>query len=135
MPTVLRDGLTYKPDGARTGLIPFFGTPTTTTDNTTTQIAALGVAEGEAIMFEALVTGVQSDYSDQITAVISGGARRAAAGNVTLTGTTTVTILESSASTNFTVTADTSNQTVDFNAVGITAETWKWEIYGTYFKV
>lgn len=132
---VLGESSTYKPETARTGLIQFAGTRITTTDATTTQIAALAVAEGEAIVVQAMMSGVQSDYSDQIVVHIECGARRAAAGNVTLTGTPTVRILESSASTNATVTADTTNQTIDFNVVGIAAETWTWELMGVYFKV
>jgi hypothetical protein len=134
MPTVLADVSVYKPATARTGLIQCFGR-VATTDATTTKVLSLNVAELESIGFDLLLVGVQSDYSDQITAKITGGARRATAGNVTLTGTTTVTILESAAGTNATVTADTTNQNVDINVVGIAAENWTWEVLGTYFKV
>jgi len=134
MPTVLADTLAFKPATARTGSIQCFG-KVATTDTTTTKVLSLNVAELEGIAFDLLLMGVQDDYTDQITARISGGARRAAAGNVTLTGTTTVTILESAAGTNATVTADTTNQNVDVNVVGITSENWKWEVFGIYFKV
>lgn len=127
MPTLRQDYQTFKPSGAKTGWFELFGT-VSTTDATTTQIAAVPVAELQGVHFVATLHGVQSDYSDQIVVNIEGGARRAAAGNVTLTGTTAVRILESSASTNATVTADTTNQTVDFNVVGIAAENWRWEI-------
>jgi len=134
MTTVLADVSVFKPERARTGQFQCFGR-VQTTDNTTTKILSLNVAELEAIGFHLILVGVQSDYTDQIIAAISGGARRAAAGNVTLTGTTTVTILESAAGTNATVTADTTNQNVDVNVVGISAENWTWEVYGTFFKV
>ncbi len=134
MITKLADGLQFKPATSRTGLVPFFKRASTT-DNTTTKLASLNVAEGESICIFAKIVGVQSDYSDQIVVVVEAGARRAAAGNVTLTGTPTVRILESSASTNATVTADTTNQNVDINIIGITSENWTWEIFGDYFKV
>lgn len=134
MPTVLADVSVFKPKTARTGLAQIFNR-LTTTDATTTEIINLEVAEGESIGFQGLLVGRQSDLSDQIVASIWGGARRAAAGNVTLTGTPTVTILESAAGTNATVTADTTNQTVDINVIGIVSETWTWEFFGTYFKV
>lgn len=135
MTTVLADPQVFKPAGAASGLVQFAEPRISTTDATTTQIAALSVAEGEAIIISAMVSGRQSDLSDQIVAHIECGARRAAAGNVTLTGTPTVRILESDANTNVTVTADTTNQTVDINVVGVAAQTWSWEIFGSYFKV
>lgn len=126
----------YKPAGSKTGLVEWGSGPLTTTDDTATQLGLLPVvAELEGIVVDIIVTGVQSDGTDQITARICGGARRAAAGNVTLTGTTTVTILESTAATLVAVAADTTNQTIDINVTGIAAETWKWEAFGTYFKV
>ena len=131
---VLRESSTYKPATSRTGLIQCFGRASTT-DATTTKVLSLNVAELESIGFDGVLVGVQSDYSDQIVVKITGGARRATAGNVTLTGTVTVTIAESAAGTNATVTADTTNQNVDINAVGIAAENWSWEFIGTYFKV
>jgi hypothetical protein len=134
MPTVLADVEIFKPATARTGLTQCFGR-VATTDATTTKVLSLNVAELESIGFDGVLVGVQSDYTDQIVARITGGARRAAAGNVTLTGTTTVTILESDASTSATVTADTTNQNVDFNVVGIAAQNWAWEFFGTFFKV
>lgn len=134
MPTVLADVSIFKPARSRTGSIQIFNR-VVTTDTTTTEIINIPVAVGEAVAFQGLLVGVQSDYSDQIVAHIWGGARRASAGNVTLTGTPSVTILESAAGTNATVTADTTNQTVDINVIGIASETWTWEFFGTYFKV
>ncbi len=134
MPTVLADAQNFKPATSRTGEIQVFGRRTTV-DATLTKIVSLAVATGEAIGFSGILIGAQSDYSDQIVAHIWGGARRAAAGNVTLTGTPTVTILESAAATNVTVTADTTNQNVDINVLGIASETWNWEFFGTFFKV
>lgn len=135
MPTVLEDVSVFKPARTRSGLIQIASLPVQTTDATTTKVLSIPVAELESIGFEGMLVGTQSDYSDQIVVKISGGARRATAGNVTLTGTTTVTILESDASTNATVTADTTNQNVDINAVGVAAQTWNWQFFGTKFSV
>lgn len=135
MDQVLAVSRTFKPAGSRSGLVQIASGPKQTTDATTTKILSIPVAELESIGFEGLLVGTQSDYSDQITVKISGGARRATAGNVTLTGTTTVTILESDVNTNATVTADTTNQNVDINAVGVAAQTWNWEFFGTKFSV
>ena len=136
MEAILRSPRTFKPSSARSGITQFSGdAPVTTTDNTATVIASLPLAELEAVAFDALVLGRKSDHSACIVAKISGAARRASGGNVTLIGTPTVTIQESGASTDFAVAANTTAQTVEFKGTGISAETWVWELFGTKFSV
>jgi hypothetical protein len=107
----------------------------TTADATATDIIAIPLAEGEAIVLTGFLVGCQSDQSNAITAHFEACARRAAAGNVTLVGTPACRILEDDTNTNVTVNADTTAQTLDVRVVGIAAETWRWEAKYEYTKV
>ena len=136
MTTVFRDVVQFKPSGATTGTYAF-GSPSklSTSDATTTQVAALPVAEGECVAYYGVIVGKKTDLSAGFMARFEGCARRASAGNVTAVGTPLLTIYETGASTNATITADTTNQTVDFNVVGIAAENWEWELHGFAVKI
>ena len=133
MDQVLQVPRVYKPAGAHTGLVQFSAT-VSTTDATTTKIASIPLAEGECIKINASVSGFQDDLSDASSADIEVVAVRATAGNVTIKGTSGNRIVESDASTNFTVTADTTNQNVDINVIGVASQNWKWRVFGTYFR-
>lgn len=133
MDQVLKVPRVYKPADAHTGLVQFSAT-VSTTDATTTKIASIPLAEGECIKINASVSGFQDDLSDASSADIEVVAVRATAGNVTIKGTSGNRIVESDASTNFTVTADTTNQNVDINVIGIASQNWKWRVFGTYFR-
>ncbi|TXH49868.1 MAG: hypothetical protein E6Q97_21450 [Desulfurellales bacterium] len=133
MDQVLQVPRVYKPAGAHTGLIQFSAT-VSTTDATTTKIASIPLAEGECIKINASLLGFQDDLSDASATDVEVVAVRAAAGNVTIKGTSGNRIVESDSNTNFTVTADTTNQNVDINVVGVASQNWKWRVFGTYFR-
>lgn len=98
-----------------------------TTNATVTEIAAISLAEGEAITVFGLVTGSKSDLSAAIGGNFTATFRRAAAGNVTIVGSATYNSQEDSSGTPaFTVVADTTAQTVSIRVAGIAAETWNW---------
>lgn len=134
MTTVLRDTRTFKPNGATHGREEVWGDGQTT-DNTATTIKSISVDEGEVAVIEGTLIGVQSDYTDAISATIRATARRAASGNVTEVGTSTVTIYESAAGTNATLNFNTTSQAVEVKGTGVTSETWNWEFFGTVTKV
>lgn len=107
-----------------------------TADATTTVIwASPVVAVGEAITVRGMLVGKRTDGTAGTQAIFDAAARRQSAGNVTLVGAATVTIKESNASTNVTLTANTTNQTLDLSVVGIAAESWVWEVHSEYIKV
>lgn len=133
MDQVLQVPRVYKPAGAHTGLVQFSET-VSTTDATTTKIASIPLAEGECIKINASLLGFQDDLSDASSADMEVVAVRATAGNVTIKGTSGNRIVESDSNTNFTVTADTTNQNVDINVVGVASQNWKWRVFGTYFR-
>lgn len=117
------------------GLVSF-GKTVTTTDNTATDIHAIPLSEGEAIHVRVTVVGKIADLSAAAGNHAWVVARRAAAGNVTIVGSSQGTTQEDSAGTPaIAFAADTTNQTVDIRVTGITAETWTWECSGEYLKV
>lgn len=134
MATLKYDIETFRPTGSYSGKVDLWG-KVATTDDTVTQIVAIPVSVGEGALISGYLLGVQDDEADAVVVEIVAAATRAAAGNVTIEGTSAVRVIESDAATNATVTADTTNQTVDINVVGITAENWRWEFFGHYFKV
>jgi len=136
MTTVRRDiTRTVALNGSHNGGSYPFGKSASTSDATTTALIVIPLLEGEACVFSGHIIGCQSDETDGATAHFEGGARRAASGNVTLIGTPAVRILESDAATNFTVTANTTDQQVEINVIGIAAESWRWEGFVTVTKV
>lgn len=112
-----------------------FNKTVSTTDNTATDLFQIPLSEGEAIVGQGMIVGCQDDETDAVSAHFEFCARRAAAGNVTLVGSPAVRILESNASTDVSVNADTSAQTVDIRVTGITAENWRFEGSISYIKV
>lgn len=110
---------------------------TVATANATTTViwASPVVAVAEAIAVRGILIGRKSDGTAATQAVFDAAARRQSAGNVTLVGSATVTIKESNVSTDVTLTANTTNQTLDLSVVGIAAENWVWEVQAEYIKV
>ena len=123
----------YKPAGALTGLVPKYGS-VQTTDNTATVILAFPLSEGESIKIDASLAGSQSDLSDATSSNLEIVAVRASAGNVTVKGTSGNRIIESAASTDVTIVANTTDQQVEIKVTGITSETWNWRAFARYYK-
>lgn len=99
----------------------------TTTDATQTTIESVAVAEDQAVVIRAEVVGAIDTYASAIGISVWGVFRRASAGNVTLVGSLQGTAQEDDADTPaITLTANTTNQTVDVNVTGIASETWTW---------
>lgn len=102
-----------------------------TTDDTPTvpDGGSVDVAEGDTVYVKAIVTGAINDLSAALTAVVQGGYRRATGGNVTLIGSLDSVLNEDSGSSpTVTLTANTSDQTVDVTITGVAAETWNWRV-------
>ncbi len=113
----------------KTGTDKYSAAPIATTDNTATIIVAIPVAELEAIGAVVQITGKQDDGTDANFTVCEFSASRATSGNVTIRGSSAIRVIESNASTNVTVTANTTDQTVEVKVVGISAENWTWEAH------
>lgn len=109
----------------------------TTADGTATVILAVPCAEGEAVQIRGSVLGCLADESAALSSFICGGARRAAAGNVTAIGTPSVTSQEDHGSGTPAVTfnANTTSQELEIKVTGIAAEAWRWEGNFTVTKV
>lgn len=101
----------------------------TTTDATATVIYSIPVAVGEAVQVSGFLLGRKSDATAAIGCNFSGEARRQSAGNVTVVGTPLATIRESTANTDVTWVANTTDQTLELKVTGIAAETWVWEAH------
>lgn len=97
----------------------------TTTDATVTPICSIPVPSGYAVTVRALICGAQSDDTDAAGATAVGTAINAA-GTTALKGTPLYQIVESDASTNITITADDTTDTIRVNITGIAAQTWAW---------
>lgn len=134
MPTVLADGITYvAPNGSYgTGWIPVVKRVATADATATVLWASPAVAEGKVIMVQGKLVGRRSDATASTSAIFDGSARRASAGNLTVTAAATVTIKESNAATAVTFTANTTPQTFDLAVTGIAAENWVWEVQLEY---
>lgn len=131
MASVIKDVVRHQAAGGSlsTGTSKYEADPITTADATATVIVSIPVAELEAIGAVVSILGRKSDYSDATFCTTEFCASRASAGNVTVRGTSAIRVIESNASTNVTVTANTSAQTVEVKVVGIIAESWKWEAH------
>lgn len=109
---------------------------TTTSDATATTAASVSMAEDTAYLVTAHIVGAQDDYSDALGVFIWGVFKRASGGNVTLVGSLQGTVQEdSSASPTATLTANTTNQTVDIDVTGVAAEDWSWRVMYTWVRV
>ena len=107
-----------------------------TTDTTTTQIAAIALDEGDYVRVEADVSCRQDDGTDHAFYQLAGLFYRNTSGDVTQVGATTSLVnIESDAGLNATFTADTTNQTVDINVIGLGASTFDWSSTYKYKKI
>lgn len=105
----------------------------TTTDTTVTAIIQIPVASGDSIHGIALVGGKQNDQTDAAHALFVFSATNAA-DTTAVKGTSTITIVESDAATNFTIAADDTNDDIELRVTG-PAETWLWAGHCFYFNV
>lgn len=105
----------------------------TTTDTTVTKCIEIPVASGDSIHGIALIGGKQNDQSDASHALFVFSATNAA-GTTAVKGTSTITIVESDAATNFTIAADDTNDDIELRVTG-PAETWLWAGHCFYFNI
>lgn len=105
-----------------------------TTDATVTKIIEIPVASGDSIHGIALIGGKQDNQSDASHALYVFSATNAA-GTTAVKGTSTITIVESDAATNFTIAADDTNDDIELRVTGIAAENWLWAGHCFYFNV
>ena len=106
-----------------------------TTDATVTDIDSLAVAEGEMFKVETEVVGRKSDGTDRAMYHLEGLFYRNTGGNVTQEGSTTsITTIESDATWNCALVADTGNQTIDVQVTGKAATTVNWNSTLKYIK-
>lgn len=108
----------------------------TTTDATITDITTVSVAEGEVFLVEAQVIGRKSDGSQLALYHREGLFYRNTGGDVTQQGSiTSLAEVESDASWDCTLNADTTNQTIDVRVTGVADTTINWKCVIKYMKV
>lgn len=101
-----------------------------TTDGSATQAAAVSVSEGQCITVFGRFAFIKDDYTEGGGGTFWATFRRPSGGNVTLIGSQVVNVNEdSSGSPTITITADTGNQTIDINCVGVAATNYDWTIF------
>lgn len=106
----------------------------TTTDNTATALITIPVASGKSVHGIFLVGGKQDDETDATSAlVIAAGTNNG--GTTAVKGTQSVTIVESASSTDVTLVADNSADTIVLKATGISSENWLWTGHGLYMFI
>ncbi len=105
-----------------------------TSGSTATAIITIPVASGKSCHGVFLVGGKQADESDATSALVIGAGVNAA-GTTAVKGTQSVTIVESDASTNVTLVADDSADTLVLKVTGIAAEDWLWTAHGLYMLI
>jgi hypothetical protein len=104
-----------------------------TTDNTATTLfldgstTRLTITSGKILFADILVSGVKSDGSaaacyKRKVAIKNVGGTTTLVGSVETIGTD----IEDNASTDIAITADNTNDALQINVTGITAETWRW---------
>jgi len=106
-----------------------------TTNNTPTNLTSVSLDEGQMVVLEAKIGGLQSDFTDATGGTVICAARRGTGGNITLVGLPVFNILESDTLTDITVAVDTGTQTLNIQVTGVTAQTWNWVATYTYHKV
>lgn len=108
--------------------LPPAGGEVTTTDATATVIGTVSVAESKVYTVSGRIAGAKDDYTAACGGTFSATVRRAPAGNVTLVGSAVVSVQEDSGgSPTFTVTVNTTDQTIEIKVTGIVAESWLWK--------
>lgn len=99
----------------------------TTTDATTTTAMAIPVTEKTVLHLNLQGVGTRDDQTDSLFIFEQSGWRRATGGNVAAFGTANrYESHDSAGMPTVTVSADTSNQTIDINVTGIAAQDWTW---------
>ena len=106
-----------------------------TTGATVTDLATIAVAQGDVFAVEVDVIGRKSDGTDRAMYKLTGLFYRNSGGNVTQQGSTvSLTTIESNASWDCTLNADTSNQTIDVRVTGVAATTINWKAVVRYVR-
>ena len=101
-----------------------------TTDGSATQAAAISVDEGECKTVEGRFAFLKDDTTEGGGGTFWATFRRPTSGNVTLIGAQVVSLNEDATGTpTITITADTGNQTIDINCVGVAATNFDWTIF------
>lgn len=128
---VIREIIKFLPSGGSRGSgTDVMNKTLTTTDATATIIHAVPVAELQAVAITVRLCGMKSDATASYGSQGLSEARRAAAGNVTIVGTSVTTAREDSVGTPaISFVANATTQTVDIKCTGIAAETWYWEAH------
>jgi hypothetical protein len=87
----------------------------------------LTVTSGKVLSFTARITGIKSDGS-AVAEFLRRGVIKNVGGTTSLVGSieTIGTDIENNASTDIAITADNTNDALQINVTGITAETWRW---------
>ncbi len=104
---------------------------TATTDENATELFSgtsgrITLAEERAFSYQIQVTARQDDGSNHAYYVAEGIAYRNTSGNITLIGNTVTAKHESNSDWDFTVAADTTNQSLKLSAVGVAATNIRW---------
>lgn len=105
-----------------------------TADATVTKVLGVPVAQNHSAGLFCLVHGVQDDWSDALTAIVTAAGTRTT-GNVGVEGTASITIVESDAATNITFAANTTTQELEVRVTGVAAENWIWTAYCIYSTI
>jgi len=101
----------------------------TTTNNTVTTIASVGIAQLSAATITGSFIATKSDYTASATGTFRYGVRRASGGNVTQIAAASIAQDEdSSGSPALSLDVDTGTQTVRIRGTGVSAETWYWKV-------
>lgn len=101
-----------------------------TTDGSATQAAAIDLDEGECKTVAGRFAFLKDDTTEGGGGTFEATFRRPTGGNVTLIGSQVVNINEdATGSPTITITADTGNQTIDINCVGVAATNFDWTIF------
>lgn len=107
-----------------------------TTDATVTDLATVAVAAKETYLIEARIVAAKSDDTDRAEYVLSGLFYRQNGGNVTQQGaTTSLSTIESDATWDADLVADSVNQTIDVRVTGKAGTTIKWKAVLKYQKI
>ncbi len=101
----------------------------TTTDDTPTEIAAIDVAEAQAITVQGRIVALRSTATEALGGEFVGTFFRPTGGSVQVIGSPTVNLNENfTGSPTFELVADTMNETISLQCIGETAKTIDWKV-------
>lgn len=107
-----------------------------TTDDTETDIVAIGVPELTAMVVHVTILGCKDDCTAGLHATGWAGFRRESGSDVEIINDKSSTTREDSAgSPIWDITADTTNQTADITVTGVSGETWNWRAIYHYVTI